>query len=601
MMTFNIGENVGPYRITEQLGQGGMATVYKAYHAALDRYVALKVLHPAFSEDKTFELRFQREARVVARLEHPHIVPVYDYAEHEHRPYLVMKFIEGETLKARLSRGALSSEEIQRVVDSVGSALAYAHKQGILHRDIKPSNVLIATDGTMYLADFGLARIAQAGESTLSSDSIMGTPQYISPEQAMGKKDLDEGTDIYSFGVMLYELVVGQVPFNADTPFSIIHDHIYSPLPMPREVNPKVPESVERVLLKALAKERADRYDSVDSLVRAFKKAWDAAGVPMQGTALTLPKAVSASKTAAASRAPKVEQPVETVTAKQVGAQKRTSPWMFIAGGVVIVLCCLFGFVAFRNGRLNNNLPAFFNSTRTAAPAVATLPPPTLPATQVPPTALAATFTPAPPPAVATAQQQVQQTPNDPNALLTLSEAYWDAKMPRPAYETLLKASDLAGQDRNFLQKAALDFSSREAGVASAALYLRLIRTYPLGGVPQDTLIHFQEAAYKAAMNPELPVYLPFDMIERTDQPTGLVVRGRFALYNGKIEDARLALNQVKRLKPDFSLSVMLEAEISIKDGRIADARQLLTILSSDLSVPDWLRALADNTINQLP
>ncbi|HVN15370.1 MAG TPA: serine/threonine-protein kinase, partial [Anaerolineales bacterium] len=180
-MTFNMGENVGPYRIVEQLGQGGMATVYKAYHAALDRYVALKVLHPAFSEDKTFELRFQREARVVAKLEHPHIVPVYDYAEHEHRPYLVMKFIEGETLKARLSRGPLSSDEIQRVVDSVGSALAYAHKQGILHRDIKPSNVLIATDGTMYLADFGLARIAQAGESTLSSDSIMGTPQYISP------------------------------------------------------------------------------------------------------------------------------------------------------------------------------------------------------------------------------------------------------------------------------------------------------------------------------------------------------------------------------------------------------------------------------------
>ena len=285
-MPFAEGENIGPYRIMEKLGQGGMATVYKAYHAALDRYVALKVLHPAFLEDQTFTGRFQREARVVAKLEHPSIVPVYDYAEHEKRPYLVMKYIEGETLKARLSRGALNAAEITQVVDAVGSALAYAHRQGILHRDIKPSNVLINNDGQMYLADFGLARIAQAGESTLSSDSIMGTPQYISPEQARGDKDLDSGTDIYSFGVMMYEMVVGQVPFSADTPFSIIHDHIYTPLPMPRSINPKVPESVERVLLKALSKERADRYADVPSMVQAFKAAWESAGVPMQGLPL---------------------------------------------------------------------------------------------------------------------------------------------------------------------------------------------------------------------------------------------------------------------------------------------------------------------------
>jgi serine/threonine protein kinase len=240
-MPFAEGENIGPYRVIEQLGQGGMATVYKAYHAALDRFVALKVLHPAFYEDRTFTGRFQREARVVAKLEHPNIVPIYDFAEHEKRPYLVMKYIEGETLKARLSRGPLQADEVTRVVDAVGSALAYAHKQGILHRDIKPSNVLLSNDGGIYLADFGLARIAQAGESTLSSDSIMGTPQYISPEQARGDKDLDAGTDIYSFGVMLYEMVVGQVPFNADTPFSIIHDHIYTPMPLPRSINKDVP------------------------------------------------------------------------------------------------------------------------------------------------------------------------------------------------------------------------------------------------------------------------------------------------------------------------------------------------------------------------
>ena len=125
-MPFNVGENVGPYRIIEQLGQGGMATVFKAYHASLDRYVAIKALHPAFNQDVTFEARFQREARVVAKLEHPNIVPVYDYAEYEKRPYLVMKFIEGDTLKAKLDKGPLSSEEISKIVDAVGAALSYA-------------------------------------------------------------------------------------------------------------------------------------------------------------------------------------------------------------------------------------------------------------------------------------------------------------------------------------------------------------------------------------------------------------------------------------------------------------------------------------------
>ena len=181
-MTFNIGENVGAYRIVEQLGQGGMATVFKAYHAALDRYVAIKVLHAAFKEDPTFLARFQREARVVAKLEHPNIVPIYDYAEHKGSPYLVMKFIEGETLKARLARGPLAPADTCRIVEAVGAGLEYAHKQGILHRDIKPSNVMLARDGAIYLADFGLARIAMAGESTLSADSMLGTPQYMSPE-----------------------------------------------------------------------------------------------------------------------------------------------------------------------------------------------------------------------------------------------------------------------------------------------------------------------------------------------------------------------------------------------------------------------------------
>ncbi|MGH2522747.1 MAG: serine/threonine-protein kinase, partial [Anaerolineales bacterium] len=272
-MSLSVGETVGAYRVVEQLGQGGMATVFKAYHAALDRYVAIKVLHPAFKEDPTFLARFQREARVVAKLEHPHIVPVYDFAEHKGAPYLVMKFIEGETLKARLSREPLPLSETLLIIEAVGAGLDYAHRQGILHRDIKPSNIMLARDGNIYLADFGLARIAMAGESTLSTDAMLGTPHYMSPEQARGVKDLDPGTDIYSLGVVLYELVVGRVPYSADTPFAIIHDHIYTPLPPPGTVNPNVPESIERALLKALAKERSDRYPDVGALTQAFRRA----------------------------------------------------------------------------------------------------------------------------------------------------------------------------------------------------------------------------------------------------------------------------------------------------------------------------------------
>src|SRR5258706_12858468 len=274
MMSFRVGENIGPYQLLEQIGEGGMGTVFKAYHPLLDRYVALKIIHPAYREDQNFVARFKREARLVAKLEHTNIVPIHDYAEQEKLSYLVMKFIDGNTLKDRLAQGLLSFNEVLQVVDSVGSALAYAHSHGILHRDIKPSNVLMGTNGVIYLADFGLARIAQAEMSTLSSESTLGTPQYVSPEQAMGKSHLDERTDVYSFGVMLYEILVGQPPFNANTAFAIIHDHIYTPLPLPRTLNPNVSEAVEQVLLKALAKDPNDRFENVDQMVLAFKNAW---------------------------------------------------------------------------------------------------------------------------------------------------------------------------------------------------------------------------------------------------------------------------------------------------------------------------------------
>jgi serine/threonine protein kinase len=587
-MPFAEGENIGAYRILEQLGQGGMATVYKAYHAALDRYVALKVLHPAFKEDPNFEARFQREARLVAKLDHPSIVPIFDYAEQENRPYLVMKYIEGETLKARLARGPLSSQEINQVVNSVGAALAYAHKQGVLHRDIKPSNVLISKDGQMYLADFGLARIAQAGESTLSSDSIMGTPQYISPEQARGDKNLDEGTDIYSFGVMLYELVVGQVPFSADTPFSIIHDHIYTPLPLPRSFNKDVPESVERVLLKALAKERKDRFADIPTMVKAFKEAWAMAGVPMVGTSLTLPTPkVEPEK----KEKEEVSRAEKTVLAKE--AKKKRSPWPYLAAGILLIVCCAFGFLAVRQGRLNN-LAALPTATRVIENPTPPEPAPRGPTVEVPRDL---------PPEVLNAQRRVDENPGDPIAHLDLTLAYWDAGLQRQAYETLNEAANLADRNSGFFIEAGHQLTAREAWIGAAAMYLRAIKLIkPNGEVPDDLMDNFHEAVYKAALKPELEeIYPLIDEIKNVDEPIGLVAQARRTYFLGKEDEGRRLLDQVKRLKPGLAESILLEGEFAIKERRLEDAKVILLPLQANLDTPEWIRIMTEDMLNRIP
>ncbi len=325
-MTFTIGETVGPYRIVSQLGQGGMATVYKAFHAALNRYVAIKVLHPSFQEDETFYSRFKREAQIVAQLEHPHIVPVYDFSEHNGNPYLVMKFIEGDTLKHRIRRQKLTLEETLKYMTAVAEALTYAHERDILHRDVKPSNVMVDSTNFPSLADFGLARIASTGESTMSQDVLIGTPHYISPEQAKGVKTLGPATDVYSMGIMLYEIVVGRVPFSADTPYAIVHDHIYKPLPMPTLVNPTVPAAVEAVLLKSLSKQPEDRYPTAVALMDAFKQAVaDSQLGELSAASVQVDKFEEASVAAAALASQKTPTPPPTGIDDQLMAHVRAA------------------------------------------------------------------------------------------------------------------------------------------------------------------------------------------------------------------------------------------------------------------------------------
>lgn len=272
-MAWTEGEKLGSYILGKQIGQGGMATVYKGYHAQLDREVAIKVMHQNFLDDETFVARFKREAQIVAKLTHPHIVPVFDFDEHEGQPYLVMKYVEGFTLKKQIIKKPPNLEGILAVMAAVGGALSYAHKEGVLHRDIKPSNIVIDKEGNPYLTDFGLARLAASGESTMSADMLLGTPHYISPEQARGVKNLDGRADIYSLGVVLYELLVGHVPYTGDTPYSIIHDHIYTPLPMPSQINPDIPLSVEMVLYKAMEKNPEDRYVTADAMIQDLRDA----------------------------------------------------------------------------------------------------------------------------------------------------------------------------------------------------------------------------------------------------------------------------------------------------------------------------------------
>jgi len=271
-MGFAVGETVGPYKITEYIGQGGMATIFRAHQTSLDRDVALKVIHPVLKDDQAFLNRLKREATIIAKLNHPNIVTVYDFTEFEDVPFLVLRFIDGKTLKDVLKQQKLGTQQILKIIRPVADALNYAHSRSVLHRDVKPSNILIDNDGHVFLTDFGLARIAQSGESTSSLNMLIGSPHYLSPEQAKSEP-VDVRTDIYSLGIVLYEMFTGRVPFSADTPYGTILAQINDAPPAPRTVNPKVPAAVEQVLTKTLAKDPKQRYSSVREMMRALENA----------------------------------------------------------------------------------------------------------------------------------------------------------------------------------------------------------------------------------------------------------------------------------------------------------------------------------------
>jgi serine/threonine protein kinase/ligand-binding sensor domain-containing protein len=363
----HIGRTLGSYQIVEQIGQGGMATVYMAYQPSMDRYVAIKILPSHFTEDESFLGRFTQEARTLARLEHPHILPVHDYGEQDGITYLAMRYVGAGTLKDLIAQeGAQELAEATRILAQMGSALDYAHSQGVVHRDVKPSNVLIDQQRNTFLTDFGIAKLVAESAQFTASGAIIGTPAYMSPEQGMGEP-ADHRSDIYSLGVVLFELVTGRAPFEAETPLAVLLKHINDPLPPPRQINPDLPEQVQRVILKATAKAPDDRYQSAQDMIDALALAvtaepTDTIPPPSSDKALTAailtngagepaaPAAVItqpvAQDTAYTSPAAVVEPP-ELATSGPVQDRK---PWFFLAGGALLVgLLLIAGLVNFPN------------------------------------------------------------------------------------------------------------------------------------------------------------------------------------------------------------------------------------------------------------
>jgi hypothetical protein len=335
------GKQLGPYQIVSPLGEGGMAAVYKAYQPAMERYVALKILPRHFANDPQYITRFRQEAKTLAKLQHPHILPVHDFGEADGYTYIVMPFIEGGTLADFLKGHPLPLEQIRNVISQVGMALDYAHAHGLIHRDVKPSNILMDESGNCLLTDFGLAKIVEGAANITTSGTIMGTPAYMSPEQGMGQK-LDRRTDIYSLGIILYEMATGRTPYRAETPMAVVVKHINDPLPSPRSLNPELPETIELVILKALSKNRENRYQTAGELVRAIQAAIpEMPAFPVSGEAATLKTAIS--------QKPALEhQPEGIQTAAHVEERVRSAfPWVWaMVGGVIILLAIAGGLFA---------------------------------------------------------------------------------------------------------------------------------------------------------------------------------------------------------------------------------------------------------------
>jgi serine/threonine protein kinase len=306
------GQMLGKYRVLDALGRGGMARVYRAYHPRLNRYVAIKVLRSDLVEDGEFLARFEREARAVASLRHPNIIQVHDFDVQGDVYYMVMELLEGDSLKVRLNDYRARGErmplgETSRILLDVLDGLHYAHSEGMVHRDIKPGNIMLTKRGRAVLTDFGIAQIVGGTRYTVSG-ALMGTLSYMAPEQGLEGR-CDARCDIYSLGIVFYEMLTQHVPFDADTPLAILMRHINDPLPLPSEEVPAIPKPVEQVVLSALAKKPADRFADAEEMGAALRAAYEQ-------SAITVPERISMPRSFTTADAPSESVAVLSGTAR---------------------------------------------------------------------------------------------------------------------------------------------------------------------------------------------------------------------------------------------------------------------------------------------
>lgn len=335
---------IGRYEIQSELGRGGMATVYLAHDPRIERKVAVKVLPPAFLHDPSFRARFEREARIIAALEHTAIVPVHDFGEENGQLYLVMRYMPGGSLGERLKAGPMPLAEASHIIGRIASALDEAHSRHIIHRDLKPDNILFDRNGEPYLSDFGIVKVAESSVAFTGS-MIIGTPAYMSPEQAHGGKEIDGRSDIYALGVILFEMLTGRAPYQADTPMQLAMKHILDPVPSILAHKADLPAGLEVILARALAKDPADRYGTAGELAAAVAgvvggkaaSSTQVLGGPAVGSkqsAVGREQWVGSSKQAAVSRQ-QSDAPRSTLS-----APRSSIPWWgWLAVGVVV-----FGF-----------------------------------------------------------------------------------------------------------------------------------------------------------------------------------------------------------------------------------------------------------------
>lgn len=412
MVSIPPGSSLGRYRVVDQLGRGGMATVFKCHDPNLDRYVAIKVLPSYYTEDPTFVGRFTQEAQTVARLNNPSILQIYDFGEDKGFSFIVTEMVAGGTLQDKLTGDPMSVEQVLKYMKPLAEALDYAHAQGIVHRDLKPANVLLTEDERPILADFGLARMLESATRFTQAHQALGTPEYMAPEQAMGA-DADHRSDLYAIGIMLYQMLLGRTPFRADTPAATLMAHVHRPLPLPTSINSDLNPRIEALLLKALAKEPDDRFQSAKDMIQALETASglrrktapmddldfgatavldlseleaataqdiDAAtlvmdtSLPPQGDTLAVDKPTqgvqAAPPTEGAPRrpVPPRTQPPATAAPSPAPATKSSGPPMALIGGAVAVAVAVIAAVAFvLNQGGDDGQPAAASPTETSS------------------------------------------------------------------------------------------------------------------------------------------------------------------------------------------------------------------------------------------